>query len=78
MKTMQINIVDLVKNNTVTLDSYRQGNLYYNINYNSETYQFTIPVDDVGTATMPKVDKAMYYMRWIKPAISENRFVKIK
>lgn len=72
-----MNLTELVKNNTVKLDSYRQGNLYYNIDFKGDTYQFTVPIDDVGTATMPKEDKALYYMRWIKPSIKDNTLIKI-
>lgn len=70
-------IKNIVKNNTVRLDSYRQGQLYYNVDFEGATYQFTVPIDDVGAATMPKEDKALYYMRWIKPSIEQNTFVKI-
>lgn len=72
-----MNLTELVKNNTVRLDSYRQGNLYYNIDFDGDTYQFTVPIDDVGTATMPREDKALYYMRWIKPSIKDNTLIKI-
>ncbi len=70
-------ITDIIKNNTVKYESFRQGFFYYTIDFQGETFQFTIPLDDIGTATMPKEDKAIYYMRWIKPALTENTFVKV-
>lgn len=82
-------IKDLVSNgNTVTFDSYRQGVFYYNVAYCTEEqlqsdtavtiYQFPVPIDDIGTATLLKEDKAITFMRWIRKAIEDKTFIKLK
>lgn len=79
-----INIKDLVsKEHVVAFDSYRAGFFYYNVfNINKvpdgETYQFTIPVEDIGNATLMATDKAIIFMRWIRKAIQDNTLIKIK
>lgn len=71
-------LLDVVKNgNVVTFDSYRQGLFYYNIIVDNNTYQFTVPLEDIGTATLPNKDKASFYMRWIQPALKNGTFIKI-
>ncbi len=56
------------------------GTLYYTLQYDGCTYMF--PVDaspqEVGTATFSKDMKAIELMRWIRKAIENNEFVKIK
>ena len=43
-----------------------------------DIYQFTVPVDDIGNATLLAQDKAITYMRWIRKAISDNTLIKIR
>lgn len=76
-----MNIKELIKDNKVEFDSYRQGFFYYNI-YKKvgtayEIYQFTVPIDDIGTATLLATDKAITFMRWIRKAINENTLIKL-
>ena len=83
-----MNIKDLVKDNYVTFDSYRQGTFYYRIAYlvkgvNVEQevpygteFIFPVPIDDIGTATLLSKDKAITYMRWIRKAMSDNTLSK--
>lgn len=71
-------IKELIQNNTVQFDSFRQGFFYYNIQYNGNTYQFTVPLEDIGTATMLATDKAIAFMRWIRKSMADNTFIKIK
>lgn len=68
----------LVKDNTVKFEFYRAGHLYYNIEHNGETYQFPVPVEDVGDATFNKTDKAILFMRYIRKAIEQRSLVKIQ
>jgi len=81
---MEMNIKDIVtKEHVVSFDSYRAGFFYYNV-YNSnktpdgETYQFTIPTEDIAGATLMATDKAITFMRWIRKAIENNTLIKIK
>lgn len=73
-----IAITELIKNNTVSFDSFRQGYFYYNIQHNGTTYQFTVPLEDIGTATMLASDKAITFMRWIRKSMFDNTFIKTK
>jgi hypothetical protein len=74
---VQFNITQLVKNNFVNYAFYRANNMYYNINFENETYQFSVPLDDVGNGTLNATDKALTYMRWIRKAIADNTFIKV-
>ena len=75
----------IVKNSRVYFDSYRQGHFYYNVlvtnadedEITTEIYQFPVPLEDIGTATLLAVDKAITFMRWIRRAIEDKTFVKI-
>jgi len=82
-------IKNLIKDNYVRFDSYRQGYFYYNLekivdNENSQTgqsiekYQFVVPIGDIGTATLLSQDKAITFMRWIRKAIQDNTLIKIQ
>lgn len=73
---------ELIKGNTVEFDSYRQGFFYYNITpyigaESQPTCQFPIPLEDIGTATLLKEDKAITYMRWIRKAQEDGTFIKL-
>lgn len=81
-----MNIKELIKNNFVKFDSYRQGNFYYKIIKSEQTalqeesiaYLFTVPIDDIGAATLLSEDKAITFMRWIRKAINDNTLVRVK
>ncbi len=70
-----MNIKDIVKNNSVTFNYYRKGNLYFTVQYEGQTYIFPVPTDDLGDATVNNVDKAIYLMRYIRKAIDDGSFV---
>ena len=68
-------ITELVKNNSVNFHSYRAGNFYYDIAYGDSpqtTYRFTVPLEDIGDATLQCSDKALLFMRWIRKALETN------
>jgi hypothetical protein len=81
-------IKDLVKNRYVEFAFYRSGFFYYNIivintpeNHHDlakkEIFQFSVPLEDVGNATLLLHDKALTFMRWIRKAKEENTLIKI-
>ena len=72
------NLTQIVKNNTVEFDSYRAGFFYYTVDVAEDRYRFPIEMNEVGTATMLKSDKALLYMRFIKKAIDGHQFIKVK
>ena len=78
-----MNIKELIKNNIVVFDSFRQGHFYYNIinpdnSPQTDVYQFTVPLDDIGTATLLAEDKAITFMRWIRKAVNDNTLVRVR
>lgn len=78
---MNIKLIELIKDNKVYFDSYRQGFFYYNINkvtgWETDIYQFPVPLDDIGNATLLKEDKAITFMRWLRKSIEDGTFIKM-
>ena len=56
-------LLELVKDKTVSFQFYRAGNLWYKT---TDGYEFPVPIDDVGQATMLSTDKAILFMRYIR------------
>ncbi len=73
-----MNIKEIVKDNTVRFQRYRQNHMYYVVMVPGEDvdYSFPVPLDDVGDATLNAEEKAITYMRYIRKAIEERTFVK--
>lgn len=71
----------LIKDNVVRFNFYRAGNLYYEVSvslrYGIETYQFPVPVSDIGDATFLKEDKAILFIRYIRKAIDNKELEKL-
>lgn len=72
-----MNLKDIIKDNTVNFSCYRAGHLYYNVSYDNVTYEFPIPIEDIGDATFEATDKAIMFMRYIRKAMSDNTLVKV-
>ena len=77
-------IKEIIKDNTVAFDSYRQGYFYYNVRVHGKTegdiykdYQFPVPLHDIRTATLLAEDKAITFMRWIRKAIEDKTLIEI-
>lgn len=79
---MELSIKELVKDNQVHFDSFRQGTFYYklivSLDEGYKRYLFTVPIDDIGTATLLKEDKAITYMRWIRKALEDKTLIEVK
>jgi hypothetical protein len=56
------NIKNLVKDNTVNFEYYRDGALWYKVN----DFFFPVPIEDIGNATFNASDKAILFMRYIR------------
>lgn len=68
-----MNIKQMVKDKNVVFDFYRDGELWYKT---EDGFSFPVPTNDVGKGIMKSVDKAIYYMRWIRKhlnSIEEGR-----
>ena len=70
-------IKNIVKDNKVEFSSYRAGIFYYNIEVDDSFYQFSVPREDIEGSTLQAMDRAIFFMRWIRKAISDNTFIKI-
>jgi hypothetical protein len=73
-------VSDFVKdNNIVTFDRFRAGFFYYTVKHltTKEVYEFFVPIEDIGDATLNGIDKALTYMRWIRKAIEDNTIIKL-
>ena len=68
---------DIVKRNTVTMVSVTANFATYQIVYEGTTYQFDVPLNDIGTGTLKVNDNAMYFSRWIRKSIEDNMLVSI-
>ena len=76
-KIKDMNIKDIVKNNTVSMLYYRQNIIYFWVMVNNIKYSFPVPLDDVKDATLNNVEKAITYMRYIRLALKYGTFVRV-
>lgn len=42
-----------------------------------ETYKFPVPIVDIGDASFPAQEKAIFFMRYLNQAMRDNTLVKI-
>ncbi len=71
-----MNIKDIVKDNTVSFEFYRQQHMYYEICCpDGQKYTFPIPLEDVMDASLFAKEKAITYMRYIRKAREAGTFV---
>ena len=65
-----MNIKDMIKDNTVKFIHYKDSDLWYTLKYGeNKSFDFPVPINDVGTATMLAQDKAILFMRYIRKHI---------
>lgn len=73
-----MNIVDIVKNNTVHFVRYRKGVAYYGVEVPREGhFIFPVPLTDIGNATLELEDSAILFMRYIRRAMGNGSFVPL-
>ncbi len=71
-----LSIKDIVKDNTVSFQFYRQQHVYYEICCpDGQKYTFPIPLEDVMDASLFATEKAITYMRYIRKARDAGTFV---
>ena len=64
---MDLILKDMVKDQKkVRFSFYRHGELWY---VTECGFEFPVPIDDVGDAVFLQEDKAILFMRWIRPHI---------
>jgi len=56
-------LIDLIKNQKATFQYYRDKALWFQTD---NGFLFPVPIDEVGTTTIPNSDKAIFFMRYIR------------
>lgn len=69
-------MLDIVKDNYVVFEFFREKTAFYSITFNGDMYTFPVPIDDIGDAALLKRDKAIIFMRWIRKSIENGKFEK--
>jgi predicted ABC-type transport system involved in lysophospholipase L1 biosynthesis ATPase subunit len=72
--------IDFVKNdNLAYFRRYRKGILFYSVQKldSLDLYEFPVPVEDLGDATVESTEKALFLMRYIRKAIDEGTLIKM-
>lgn len=63
------NLTELIKGKYAHFVYYQDGNLFYCLGDQHEhtgTFNFPVPISDCGSARFTSVDKAIFFMKWIK------------
>ena len=71
--------IDFVKNdNHAYFQFFRNGVLYYNVRMcgTINMYQFQVPIEDLGNATVNHMEKALTLMRYIRKGIDDGTIIK--
>jgi hypothetical protein len=68
-------IKEIIKNNIVEFDFYREGNFFYKVETPEGFYNFKVPLEDIGNATLLHRDKAILFMRYIRKSMEDGTFV---
>jgi hypothetical protein len=73
-----MNLKEIIRGNTVRFHRYRQQVAYYTVNVpgHDADYLFPVPLSDVGDATLGATEKAIYFMHWIRQALTGGTFVR--
>ena len=78
MENNKPTIKDLIKDNIASF-SYMlvsQDTLVYKLNYMGFTYEFGIPISDLGEATVSQTEKAITLMRYLRKAMEKDQLIK--
>lgn len=76
----ELKVTDFVQKDVrVYFDSFRAGVFYYWVEHQTsgEQYQFQVPIEEVGNATLNARDKSVMFMRWIRKGLEDKTMVKI-
>jgi hypothetical protein len=73
-----MDVKEIVRDNEVRFERYRQGHMYYRVRVPAERadFVFPVPLSDIGDATLLATDKAIVFMRYIRRALDEGSFVR--
>ena len=68
-----MNIKDIVKNQNARFVFYRDRALFYETD---NGFQFPVPIDDAGSATLNNEEKAILLMRYIRKHLENTKHAK--
>lgn len=68
-----MNIKDIVKDQKAHFVFYRDRSLFYETD---SGFQFPVPIDDAGSATLNREEKAILLMRYIRKHLEQTRAAK--
>lgn len=71
--------IDFVKgNNTASFQCFRNGVLYYNVRMcnTTDVYEFQVPIEDLGNATVNHTEKALTLMRYIRKGLDDGTMIR--
>lgn len=75
-----MNIKDFVaKDKDVQFVFYRARNMFYGVisTVDHELYTFPVPLDDIGDASLMRIEKSVTLMRYIRKAIEDKTLIKV-
>lgn len=69
----------VAKDNFAFFNSFRAGVFYYHVyKVGSDiAYEFQVPVEDIGGATINAEEKSITMMRYIRKSIENKTFIKV-
>lgn len=66
----KLNLKDMVANDdTVSLDYYQRGQFHFT--HTKTGLRFAVDTAEFGEGKVLAVDKAMFYMRWLRPVVED-------
>ena len=69
-----MNIKDIVKNQNAHFVFYRDQSLFYETD---NGFQFPVPIDDAGSATLNREEKAILLMRYIRKHLERTEAARV-
>lgn len=81
MALSSLKLKDLVKDNFVKFDYFKEGIFHYILRAGTHEeytdYSFEVPLDGLGNAALLDEDKAIFFMRWIRKALESGKLKEI-
>jgi len=72
-------IKEIIKDHVAHLKFIQDGKAYYEVVVDMGTsYEFPIPINDMGTGIFNRDDKAILFMRWIRKAMVEETMRQLR
>ena len=73
---MMPSIKQIVKDNIARFSFYRTGYMFYTVDVEGQKYQFPVPLDDIGGATLTCEFKAITLMRYVRKSLADGTFIR--